>query len=88
VVLSQPASADHLVLVVRPDQVVLVDDGVPAHVDDVSFYGHDAAVRLSLQADGTALVARVTGPRAPAIGDTVHVGVDGAVHAYPAPVRD
>jgi iron(III) transport system ATP-binding protein len=86
--LSQPASADHLLLVVRPDQVVLAPHGVPAEVDDVSFYGHDAAVRLSLRGDGTALVARVTGPSAPTVGSTVRVGVRGAVHAYPAPVRD
>ena len=86
--LAQPASADHLVLVVRPDQVVLLEEGVAAHVDDVSFYGHDAAVRLSLTGDGTALVARVTGPSAPPVGSTVRIGVRGAVHAYPAPVRD
>ena len=88
VTLSQPASADHLVLVVRPDQVVLVDDGVHACVDDVSYYGHDAAVRLSLAADGTALVARVAGTTAPEVGATVRVGVSGVVHAYPAPVAD
>ena len=87
VVLAHPAAAEQLVLVVRPDQVLLGHDGVKARVDEVSFYGHDAAVRLTLATDGTALVARVDGPTAPSAGDVVHVGVRGAVHAYPAPVR-
>ena len=86
VTLTHPASADDLLLVIRPDQVVLDEGGVEAHVDEVSFYGHDAAIRLTVA--GAALVARVTGPSAPAAGQTVRVGVRGAVHAYPAPVRD
>ena len=73
-------------LVIRPDQVVLDPAGVEARVDEVSFYGHDAAIRLTVA--GAALVARVPGPSAPAAGDRVRVGVRGTVHAYPAPVRD
>jgi iron(III) transport system ATP-binding protein len=89
VVLTHPASADELVLVIRPDQVVLDRAaGVTARVEEVSFYGHDAAVRLTLLPDKVALVARVSGPTAPAVGDEVQVGVHGPVHAYPAPVRD
>ena len=86
VTLTHPASADDVVLVIRPDQVVLDPAGVDAHVDEVSFYGHDAALRLT--AGGTAVVARVDGPSAPAAGDSVRIAVRGAVHAYPAPVRD
>jgi iron(III) transport system ATP-binding protein len=84
--LTHPASADDLVLVIRPDQVVLDPAGVEAHVDEVSFYGHDAAIRLTV--GGAALVARMAGPTAPAAGDRVRIGVRGTVHAYPAPVRD
>lgn len=86
VTLTHPSSADDLVLVIRPDQVVLDPAGVEARVDEVSFYGHDAAIRLTVA--GAALVARVPGPSAPAAGDQVRVGVRGTVHAYPAPVRD
>lgn len=86
VTLAHPASADDLVLVIRPDQVVLDPTGVEALVDEVSFYGHDAAIRLSV--GGAALVARVAGPSAPRAGERVRVGVRGTVHAYPAPVRD
>jgi iron(III) transport system ATP-binding protein len=86
VTLTHPASADDLVLVIRPDQVVLDPAGVEARVDEVSFYGHDAALRLTVA--GAALVARVAGPSAPSAGDRVRVGVRGTVHAYPAPVRD
>ncbi|PVG80670.1 ABC transporter ATP-binding protein [Nocardioides gansuensis] len=86
--LTHPAPADELVLVVRPDQVRFGESGVAARVDEVSFYGHDAAVRLTLTASGTPLVARVTGPTAPAAGDDVLVSVYGPVHAYPAPDCD
>jgi iron(III) transport system ATP-binding protein len=86
VTLTHPASADDLLLVIRPDQVVLDPAGVEASVDEVSFYGHDAAIRLTVA--GAALVARVAGPSAPAAGDRVRIGVRGTVHAYPAPVRD
>jgi iron(III) transport system ATP-binding protein len=88
VTLTHPPSAGDLVLVVRPDQLRLDgDDGVPAEVDEVSFYGHDAAVRLTLLESRTALVARVSGPSAPAAGDEVRVSVAGPLHAYPAPAR-
>jgi len=88
VTLTHPPVAEDLVLVVRPDQLRLaVADGVAARVDEVSFYGHDAAVRITLLDSPTALVARVSGPAAPAAGDEVRVGVAGPVHAYPAPVR-
>ena len=86
VTMTHPASADEVILVIRPDQVVLDPGGVEARVDEVSFYGHDAALRLTVA--GAALVARVAGPTAPAAGDQVRIGVRGAVHAYPAPVRD
>ncbi|UUZ58060.1 TOBE domain-containing protein [Nocardioides sp. B-3] len=75
VTLTHPAAADALVLVIRPDPVVLDPGGVEAHVDEVSFYGHDAALRLT--AGSTALVARVPGPSAPAAGDTVRIRVQG-----------
>jgi iron(III) transport system ATP-binding protein len=86
--LAEAATCDDLDLVIRPDQVLIADNGVAAFVDEVSYYGHDAAVRLTIVDDGTAIVARVTGPAAPQVGQTVRVGVVGAVHAYPAPVSD
>ncbi|MCD6639067.1 MAG: TOBE domain-containing protein, partial [Nocardioides sp.] len=85
--LAEPATSSELVLVIRPDQVSVAEHGVAARVDDVSFYGHDAALRLTLVDDGTAIVARVTGPTAPRVGETIRVGVHGAVHAYPAVVQ-
>ena len=74
-------------VLVRPEQVRL--DGaatgsvVEARVTEVSFYGHDAACRLDLQPDGPALVARIIGLEAPAIGTIVKVGVAGGVVAFP-----
>jgi iron(III) transport system ATP-binding protein len=73
-------------ILVRPEQV-LVDDlstgpGAKARVEEVSFYGHDAAVRLTLLPDGPQLVARLPGLRAPEVGRTVTVGVAGEVVAF------
>jgi iron(III) transport system ATP-binding protein len=98
--LAAPAGAEDVVLVVRPEQVVLgAGGGVPARVDEVSFYGHDAAVRLTVSRPGplpgaagpagpsepVTLVARVTGADVPAVGSEVRVRVTGPVHSYPAP---
>ncbi len=82
-------------LVVRPEQVVLRREQAPegpeaaegtarGSVEEVSFYGHDASVRVRLDApaDGV-VVSRVTGREIPSVGDRVGVVVDGAVGAYP-----
>jgi iron(III) transport system ATP-binding protein len=63
-------------VVVRPEQVT-IRPGRGARVGDVSFYGHDAAVRLELLPDGPSLVARVPGLAAPDPGTEVGVGVAG-----------
>jgi iron(III) transport system ATP-binding protein len=74
-------------VLVRPEQVRLEgaadDAAVVARVTEVSFYGHDAACRLDLQPDGPALVARLIGLEAPAVGSVVKVGVAGGVVAFP-----
>ncbi len=63
-------------VVVRPEQVT-IRPGHGARVGDVSFYGHDAAVRLELLPDGPSLVARVPGLSAPDPGTEVGVGLAG-----------
>jgi iron(III) transport system ATP-binding protein len=73
-------------VLVRPEQL-RVDGSIgsaKARVGQVSFYGHDAAVRLELVPDGPSMVARIPGLDAPAVGSTVTVGVAGRVVAYPA----
>jgi iron(III) transport system ATP-binding protein len=70
-------------VVVRPEQVTLREGGTGARVSEVSFYGHDAAVRLDLGADGPTLVARVPGLAAPEPGSEVGVGIVGEVHCLP-----
>lgn len=82
--LSTPMGERDLTVLIRPDQVHLGDHGVEALVEEVSFYGHDAAVRVSVTATGTALVARVVGASSPRAGDRVRVRVLGPVHALPS----
>ncbi|GLZ28547.1 ABC transporter [Lentzea sp. NBRC 105346] len=73
-------------VLIRPEQILLRGDGsgVPARVEEVSFYGHDAAVRLTLLPDGPRVVARITGERdLPAPGQQVGLVVTGDALAYP-----
>ncbi len=63
-------------VVVRPEQVTICP-GHGARVGDVSFYGHDAVVRLELLPDGPSLVARVPGLAAPDPGTEVGIGLAG-----------
>ncbi|MCY7401292.1 MAG: ABC transporter ATP-binding protein [Nocardioides sp.] len=84
VVLTEPAEGQ-ITLVVRPEQIFVDrahDTGVRGTVDELDYYGHDSAVRVTL-ADGTPVVARVPGVLHPAVGDTVHLRVTGLVRAYP-----
>lgn len=69
-------------LVLRPEELVLADDGAPARVCATSFFGHDGLVRLRLD-DGTALMVRLDGKDIPEVGDDVHVRVAGQDPAIP-----
>jgi iron(III) transport system ATP-binding protein len=59
--------------------------GLLAFVLDVSYYGRDATVRLTLQGSGTGIIARVPGHQAPTPGRRVRVRVLQDVAAFPAP---
>ena len=68
-------------VLVRPEQLVLGAQGVEAFVEDVTFFGPDAMVALTMAAGGS-MVARVPGSAVPAIGATVRVTVRGTARAY------
>ena len=86
VVLAEPADGP-VTLVIRPEQIFVDlahDVGVLGTVEELDYYGHDSAVRITL-ADGTPVLARVPGVLQPVVGDTVHLRVTGLVRAYPSP---
>jgi iron(III) transport system ATP-binding protein len=72
-------------VLIRPEQVRLDSTAIMrARVSDVTFYGHDASVRLHLQGDRPEQVtARVHGHAAPQPGQEVGLVVDGIVVAWP-----
>ncbi len=73
------------VVVIRPEQVVVADAGTPgvsAEVLEVSYYGHDATMRLRLGHDGPVVVSRISHGVVPVPGDLVRVRVDGPVLAF------
>jgi iron(III) transport system ATP-binding protein len=72
-------------LMVRPEQIELAGaskGGVEAKVVDVSYFGHDAAVRLQVVASGRLVTARVLGHSVPVPGSLVNLSVTGPVAAY------
>jgi iron(III) transport system ATP-binding protein len=72
-------------ILLRPEQLLLSDNGtgVPARVSDVSYFGHDASVRLELVTGGTEVLARVAGHDRPRPGSVVRLSVAGEALAYP-----
>ncbi|WP_322937709.1 ABC transporter ATP-binding protein [Nocardioides bizhenqiangii] len=68
---------------IRPDDAAGTDatDGAPAEVVDISFYGHDATVRVRLDS-GEELSARTPATSVPAPGERVRVAVVGEVVAF------
>jgi iron(III) transport system ATP-binding protein len=74
-------------IVVRPEQIIFggasTPDDVAALVRDVSYFGHDALVRLQL-GDGTVVTARPPGYAVPRPGERVCLRVLGTVHALKA----
>jgi iron(III) transport system ATP-binding protein len=72
-------------LLVRPEQIALggpTQVGVEARVVDVSYFGHDAAVRLQVLESGRLVTARVSGTSVPMPDTVVQVSVTGPVAAY------
>jgi len=69
-----------------PGAVPLVPgDGPTATVREVSYFGHDCAVRLQLAGTGEQVTSRMVGEDAPATGEVVVLRVRGPVSVY-APV--
>ncbi len=74
-------------VLLRPEQI-RIDGSLPsveARIEEISFYGHDAAVRLLVLPAGPALVARVPGLDSPGVGATVKAGISGRVVAFSTP---
>ena len=72
-------------VMIRPEQIVIYEHGAtggtPAQVSEVSYFGHDALVRLALD-DGLVVTARPAGFAAPKVGQRVSLLVEGPVHAF------
>ena len=66
-------------VLLRPEQLVLgpAESGARATVQDVSFFGHDATVRLLLGDGGLSVEGRVPGTDVPVVGDVVGITVRG-----------
>ena len=71
-------------VMIRPEQLLLVSPDratVRGRVSEVSYYGHDASVRLVLEGSASEVVSRVRGSDAPVPGSLVGITVDGAARA-------
>jgi iron(III) transport system ATP-binding protein len=87
--LNLPAqTADGAVQVlIRPEQIKLqpsaAGGGVRARINDVTFFGHDAVVRLDVPSASN-VTARIFSHAVPAVGTDVWLTVEGDVLTYPA----
>ena len=79
--LLAPVADGEVLAMIRPEQIRIGGDGLPAVVETVDFFGHDVALRLRV--GDTAVSCRLAGHRQPATGDVVRVSVEGAVLAWP-----
>jgi len=68
-------------VMVRPEQIKLGQNGTPAQVSAVTFYGHDAVLRLNLD-NGDNVTARIFTQNVPQAGTQVRLAVEGDVVAY------
>ncbi|SNQ47769.1 Fe(3+) ions import ATP-binding protein FbpC 1 [Frankia canadensis] len=86
-VVRTPSVTGPAEVLVRPEQLRLRHDGdgPTATVREISYYGHDAAVRLTLHPDGLPITARLSGTELPEPGSEVRVTVTSDVLAYPTP---
>ena len=78
-----------MTLVVRAEQVQVSADatsGTKGVVEEVSFFGHDATIRVRLS-DDVRVTARVPGTGIPDIGATVALEVVGPLVGYAGDAR-
>jgi iron(III) transport system ATP-binding protein len=68
----------------RPEQLRLSDTGVPARIRDVSYFGHDATVRLDVQPDGVPVVAGVAEHEVTTVDTEVRLTVVRPALVYPS----
>ncbi|HET9142065.1 ABC transporter ATP-binding protein [Actinophytocola sp.] len=76
-------------LMIRPEQLIIhpngAGSGVAARVREISYFGHDASVRLDLLPDGPSVTARVTGHCLPPLDSDVRLTLTGSAIPYPQP---
>jgi len=78
--LAEPMQGQVQVMV-RPEQIKLSEAGTPAQVSAVTFFGHDAVLRLNLE-NGDNVTARIFTQNVPETGTQVRLAVEGNVVAY------
>ncbi|MEU0314840.1 ABC transporter ATP-binding protein [Nocardioides sp. NPDC006273] len=89
IALATPQPAGPVTLVVRAEQVQVSADaasGIKGVVEEVSFFGHDATIRVRLS-DDVRVTARVPGTGIPDIGTTVALEVVGPLVGYAGETR-
>ncbi len=71
-------------VLVRPEQVVLAAEGVPAEVEEAAFRGDHTLI--TARVGSLRIPVRTSGPNPPVPGRTVYLRVLGACVAFPRPV--
>jgi iron(III) transport system ATP-binding protein len=85
--LTDPAVSGAVEVMVRPEQIKITaaraPGSVPAVINHVTFYGHDAVLRLAIVgAEPGDVTARIFSQSIPPPGSNVWLAVEGEVVAY------
>jgi iron(III) transport system ATP-binding protein len=83
---ARPVADGPVEVMVRPEQIRSDPSprigAVKARVVGITYFGHDASVQMSLEADATLVQVRVAGHMAPQPGAEAWLSVEGVVMAY------
>lgn len=81
-----PAHGEAVTVLLRPEQVTLSQTNdanrTPGRVESVTYYGHDALIRLRMQASDTVILSRTNAQHLPATGEAVEVSISGPVPVF------
>lgn len=80
---SAPAARTPVRVLLRPEWLILAEEGTPAVTTAIAYAGHDALVSFALEA-GVVVRARIAAPDLPQLGARVTLGVRQSALAYPA----
>jgi iron(III) transport system ATP-binding protein len=80
---EDPHNGDTVRVVIRPEWLVPSATGIAAHVNGVSYSGHDALVEFRLEGQNERVRARIAAPFLPSVGQDFHLALRHPALVFP-----